>query len=131
MKAEPYLKQYALSKTQFRALEQKIEELVSACRESRLPDSVKKVYAAREAKMEEQLALAADRVLEGQMLLLAAGLTENEKQYLRLKYQAGLTAVAIAAEMGFSERQVTRLRKSALEKVQAAMEAEAFSPSPS
>lgn len=46
-----------------------------------------------------------------------AGLTEAERQYVQLRYFEGLRVSQIAARMDYSEKQVWRLKQSALKKM--------------
>ena len=44
-------------------------------------------------------------------------LTEREKKIMSLRYLAGKTQVEVAAEIGISQAQVSRLEKNALERI--------------
>lgn len=46
-----------------------------------------------------------------------AGLTEKEREYIRYRYFEGLRVSQIAARMDYSEKQVWRLKQSALKKM--------------
>lgn len=51
-----------------------------------------------------------------------AGLTETERQYIQYRYFEGLRASQTAANMGYSEGHIRKLKKSSLYKIRAVLE---------
>lgn len=64
----------------------------------------------RVAKAIENLRRAEFELDEVQSIIDRAGLTDAEKQYIELRYVQNLTAIQTAVRMGYSERQINRIK---------------------
>lgn len=75
------------------------------------------VYGARIEAIKNEISNLFYLVDDIMRMINEAGLTEKEREYIQYRYFEGLRVSQIAARMGYSEKQVWRLKQSALKKM--------------
>ncbi|MDY3003867.1 MAG: sigma factor-like helix-turn-helix DNA-binding protein [Christensenella hongkongensis] len=75
------------------------------------------VYGARIEAIKNEISNLFYLVDDIMRMINEAGLTEKEREYIQYRYFEGLRVSQIAARMDYSEKQVWRLKQSALKKM--------------
>lgn len=75
------------------------------------------VYGARIEAIKNEISNLFYLVDDIMRIINEAGLTEKEREYIQYRYFEGLRVSQIAARMDYSEKQVWRLKQSALKKM--------------
>lgn len=75
------------------------------------------VYGARIEAIKNEISNLFYLVDDIMRMINEAGLTEKEREYIQYRYFEGPRVSQIAARMGYSEKQVWRLKQSALKKM--------------